>query len=212
MSVFLRRGAFTLMTVFAAFAIPFAVGEIIDNPGGSAAVALVALIVVPLALLVTEALHRPARSLRTLRGAVALLGGYAVAEAILTPQTGPVVAVAAVVLGVPLSVVGLHHAREAGVLLVIDGLVPFVSVVAAGLRHLGDNGGLHLSGSSAAAGMPLVIVGMLYLCAWVAGLNEPAPAPPSHQPRHRPRHRQPSRRQSTGQPPTGQRPSHAGQP
>jgi hypothetical protein len=208
MSVFLRRGAFTLMVVFAVFAIPFAVGEIIDDPGGWAAVVLVSLIVVPLAVLVAEALHRPARALRLLGAAVGLLGAYAVVEAILVAHVGPVVAVGAVVLGVPLSVVGLHHAREAGVLLVLDGLLPFVSVVAAGLRHLGDNGGLYLSGSSAAAGMPLVIVGMIYLCAWVAALNHPAPAtPPSHQPRHRPRHRQPGGRQ-----PAGQRPSHAGQP
>ena len=210
MAVFLRRGAFTLMTVFAVFAIPFTVGEIIDNPGGWAAVVLVALILVPLTLLVIEALHRPDRALRLLTWAVGLLGAYAVVEAVVPPpHIGPVVAVGAVVLGVPLSVLGLRHAREAGVLLVIDGVVPFVGVVATGLRHLGENGGLHLGGSAAAAGMPLVIVGLLYVGAWAAGLRHPAPAPPSrHQPRHqRPRHRQPSDQQ-----PTGQRPSHAGQP
>jgi hypothetical protein len=209
MSAFLRRGAFTLMTVFAVFAIPFTVGEIIDDPGGWAAVVLVALILVPLTLLVIEALHRPARALRLLTWAVGLLGAYAVVEAVLPPpHIGPVVAVGAVVLGVPLSVLGLRHAREAGVLLVLDGLVPLVGVVATGLRYLGENGGLHVGGSSAAAGMPLVIVGLLYIGAWAAGLRHPAPAPPNrHEPRHRSRHRQPS-----GQQATGQRPSPAGRP
>lgn len=184
MSTILRRGAFALMLVFALLAVPFALASIAEDPGGWAAVGISALVLVPLGALSLRAARRPAAGMRSLATCVGLLAVYAVMQAFLPPGPGPVVAVGSIVLAVPLAVLGLRHAREAGALLVLDGLLPFIGLVAAAARPAGENGVLHLGGSAGAAGMPIITVGLLFLLAWAAGLRHTAGPRATRRPRH----------------------------
>ncbi len=47
-----------------------------------------------------------------------------------------------------------------------DGLLPLVSLVLVALRDTDEGNLLQLSGSPAVAGMPVVVVGTLFLLAW----------------------------------------------
>jgi hypothetical protein len=187
MSTMLRRGACALMLVFALLALPFVLGNLAEDPGGWAAVGISVLALVPLGALSVQAARRPGTALRTLALCVGLLAVYAVVEAFLPQQgVGPVVAVGTIVLAVPLAVLGLKHARVAGALMVIDGLLPFIGLVAAAVRNADENGGFHLDGSSGAAGMPVLTVGLLLLLAWGLGLRHVAHPRPgaTTRPRH----------------------------
>lgn len=168
MSTLLRRGAFTLMVVFALLAIPFTIGEIADHPGGWPAAGLIALLLLPLAALTVQAARRPAAAGRGLGIAVGLLAVYAIVDGFLPAdkRVPPVVAIGSIMLAVPLAVLGLRRAGEAGALMLIDGLLPLVSLVLVALRDTDEANVLQLSGSPAAAGMPVFVVGALFLVAW----------------------------------------------
>jgi hypothetical protein len=185
MSTLLRRGAFAVMMVFGVLALGFVLGTIAEDPGGWAAVALSAVVLVPILSLSVVAVRTPELATRTLVVGVGLLAGYAVVEAFVPlPIAGPVVAVGTVVLAVPMAVLGLRHAREAGMLLVLDGLVPVLGLALVALQHADEGSrGLHLGGSSGAAGVPVLLVGALFLLAWVAEL-QPAAGHRRAGPRH----------------------------
>jgi len=186
MSTLLRRGAVAVMMVFGVLALGFILGTIAEDPGGWAAVALSAVVLVPVLSLSVVAVRAPELATRILGVGVGLLAGYAVVEAFVPVRmAGPVVAVGTVVLAVPMAVLGLRHAREAGTLLVLDGLVPILGLALVALQHADEGSrGLHLGGSSGAAGVPVLFVGALFLLAWVAGLQPAAghrrPAGPRH--------------------------------
>lgn len=176
MSTLLRRGAFAVMMVFGVLALGFILGTIAEDPGGWSAVMLSAVVLVPILSLSVVAVRTPELATRTLVVGVGLLAGYAVVEAFVPLRmAGPVVAVGTVVLAVPMAVLGLRHAREAGVLLVLDGLVPVLGLALVALQHADEGSrGLHLGGSSGAAGVPVLLVGALFLLAWVAELQPAA--------------------------------------
>lgn len=176
MSTLLRRGAFAVMMVFGVLALGFILGTIAEDPGGWAAVVLSAVVLVPILSLSVVAVRTPELATRILVVGVGLLAGYAVVEAFVPLRmAGPVVAVGTVVLAVPMAVLGLRHAREAGVLLVLDGLVPVLGLALVALQHADEGSrGLYLGGSSGAAGVPVLLVGALFLLAWVAELQPAA--------------------------------------
>ena len=97
---------------------------------------------------------------------VALVGPLALIGARRFP--GPVVAIGALVVGVPSAFLGLRSARLGGWLLVGAGLAPVVEIVGRILQG-GESGGLHLGGSSGAAAMPLLLLGLLFLVAAATG-------------------------------------------
>src|SRR5450830_1465174 len=109
--------------------------------------------------------------------AVALLLVFAVVEAMAGVASrgsesvalgpGPVVAIAALVVAVPLAFLGLRSARLGGWLLVVAGMAPVVEIVARLLR--GGGGGLHLGGSSGVVAVPLILVGLLFLLGAFSG-------------------------------------------
>ena len=169
MSTLLRRGAFTLMVVFALLAIPVTIGEITDHRGGWTAAGLIALLLLPLVALTAQAARWPAAAGRGLAVAVGLLTVYAVVDAFLPAdeRVPPVVAVGSIMLAVPLGVLGLRRAGEAGALMLVDGLLPLMSLVLLAGRQEGEV--LRVSGSPAVAGMPAFFVGAIFLLAWGVG-------------------------------------------
>lgn len=167
MSDLLRRGAFLLMMVFALLAVPFSLLQILEDPGGLLAVVLAGVMLVPLVVLSYLAAVRPRTTGRWLAIAVGLLAVYVVAEA-MSPgdPIASVVAIGTLVLAVPLAVLGLRETREAGTLLMLDGSLPMVSLVLLTAQHVEQGADPHRHASAVAAGMPVFIVGALFLLAW----------------------------------------------
>src|SRR5450830_2378 len=171
------RAAFVLMMIYGAFAIVWVVGELLTDPGGPAGISISLSVVVAVVVLSMVAVRLP-RLAPTLMGlAVALLLVFAVVEALVSvvPRAaesvarapGPVVAIAALVIAVPLAFLGLRSARLGGWLLVAAGMAPVVEIVARVVR--GGGGGLHLGGSSGVVALPLILVGLLFLLGAVSG-------------------------------------------
>src|SRR5450830_515320 len=166
------RAAFVLMMIYGAFAIVWVVGELLTDPGGPAGISISLSVVVAVVVLSLVAVRLP-RLAPTLMGvAVALLLVFAVVEAmasVASRGSGPVVAIAALVIAVPLAFVGLRSARLGGWLLVAAGMAPVVEIVARVLRGGGGGGGLHLGGSSGVVAVPLILVGLLFLLGAISG-------------------------------------------
>jgi len=156
------------------------VGELLTDPGGPAGISISLSVVVAVVVLSLVAVRLP-RLAPTLMGvAVALLLVFAVVEAMVSvvPRgsesvargPGPVVAIAALVIAVPLAFLGLRSARLGGWLLVAAGMAPVVEIVARVVRVVrGGGGGLHLGGSSGVVALPLILVGLLFLLGAVSG-------------------------------------------
>lgn len=167
MSDLLRKGAFSLMMIFALLALPFGLVALIEEPGGWVAVLLGVVMLGPLVVLSYLAAVRPRTTGRWLAVAVGVLAVYVVAEALHPGDpVSAVVAIGTTVLAVPLAVLGLRETRDAGALLVVDGLLPVLSLVLLTAQHI-DRGTEPPSYASAAgAGMPVFVVGALFLLAW----------------------------------------------
>lgn len=167
MSDMLRRGAFLLMMVFAMLAVPFSLLQIMEDPGGLLGVVITVLVLAPLVVLSYLAAVRPRTTCRWLAIAVGVLAVYVVAEA-MSPSDpiASVLAIGTVVLAVPLAVLGLRETRDAGALLVLDGSLPIVSLVLLTTRQVDDGAAPQQYSSAVAAGMPVFMVGALFLLAW----------------------------------------------
>jgi|SRR5665647_1835302 len=171
------RAAFVLMMIYGAFAIVWVVGELLTDPGGPAGISISLSVVVAVVVLSLVAVRLPRLAPPLMGVAVALLLVFAVVEAMasVVPRAsesvargpGPVVAIAALVIAVPLAFLGLRSARLGGWLLVAAGMAPVVEIVASVLR--GGGGGLHLGGSSGVVALPLILVGLLFLLGGSSG-------------------------------------------
>lgn len=167
----MARVAFVLTMFFGVVATVWVVAELVADPGGVAGISIGAAIVVAELVLSLVAVRLPRVAPMVMGVAVALLLVLAVVEAVvdLVPRdTGPVVAIGALVVGVPSAFLGLRSARLGGWLLVGAGLAPVVEIVGRILQG-GESGGLHLGGSSGAAAMPLLLLGLLFLVAAATG-------------------------------------------
>ncbi|HEY5553785.1 MAG TPA: hypothetical protein VIK43_02525 [Cellulomonas sp.] len=171
------RAAFVLMMIYGAFAIVWVVGELLTDPGGPAGISISLSVVVAVVVLSLLAVRLPRVAPTLMGAAVALLLVFAVVEAMASvasrgPESvargpGPVVAIAALVIAVPLAFLGLRSARLGGWLLVAAGMAPVVEIVARVVR--GGGGGLHLGGSSGVVALPLILVGLLFLLGAISG-------------------------------------------
>ncbi|GAA2747656.1 hypothetical protein GCM10009868_38050 [Terrabacter aerolatus] len=176
-SVVLRRTALVLTAVFACGGLLFALGYAFEDPGGGRAVLLAAVVVVPLAALTALAALRRRPALRVLAVAVGLYAVWGVVALFVDLVDAPDLPMIALVLALPLAVVGLTYALRAGVLLVVVAAVPLLSVVSILMRESdGEGPGLGdlLGGSTGVVVVPLLVLAGLFL---LAGALDRGPVP-----------------------------------
>jgi hypothetical protein len=148
----------------------FAAGYASEDPGGLEAVGLVALWVVPLAVLVAVALLRPAAAwwiLLALVGVAVLVAGWQLVD----PRSlrdwefehGPVTAIASYVPLVPLALVGRSRPLSAALMLLAVGVAPILAELRVAPFHMG---------STQAVAVPMALTGVVLL---VAALLDPHP-------------------------------------
>lgn len=163
-----RACALSLAILFAIFAGLFIVGETAEDPGGAAAVVLIASWGAPMAALLALAWWAPRVATWVLSvavGAVVVTGVWYAID----PQwwrtfeddRGPVRAVLVFTLSLPLAVLAWRRVRWGGALLVVVGALP-------GLLALISTGGGGAGGAIVAASSPATIIGALFLLsAWL---------------------------------------------
>lgn len=176
-SVVLRRTALVLTAVFACGGLLFALGYAFEDPGGGTAVLLAAAVVVPLAALTVLAALRRGLALRVLAVAVGLYAVWGVIALFVDLADGPDLPVIALVLALPIAVVGLTYALRAGALLVVVAAVPFLSVASILVRGSGRDGpglGDLFGGSTGVVVIPLLVLAALFL---LAGALDRGPTP-----------------------------------
>jgi hypothetical protein len=159
---FLLRAGFGLLALVTGVFLLFLVGETLDDPGGVAAIGLIAVWLLPLLGLVWLARWRPDLAVPALAGLTGLLlavAAWASADAgswrSFEDDRGPIRTIATFVLVASVGVLGLRRTRTAGVLLLVLGLGP---QLIAGTSQLAR-------GSLTAVSSPAVIAGLLYLAA-----------------------------------------------
>ena len=160
----LRRGGLGLTIVFTVLASLFIGGETFSDPGGWAAVGLVALWFVPMAILAAFAWRKPERALPLLGGLTALVVAASVWYAAdshawrhFENAHGPVRAIAGFALSAALAALGFHRPRVGGLLLLVGAGGPVVLSMLA-------TGGLHMA-SFVALSAPALLTAVLYLWA-----------------------------------------------
>ena len=170
---FLRRTGFGFMALYVGFFGAFLVGETLVDPGGWRAIGLIAIWLVPLVGLCLVAWYLPDRAGWILSLFVAAIFGLSIwfaadpaAWRAFENRNGPVRAIIIFAVSAVLALWGLRRTLQAGLMLLIVGLVP---VLLAG----GGKGGMS---SLAAAASPAFIAGLLYLAAGYLGRRQPPPA------------------------------------
>jgi hypothetical protein len=163
---FLLRAGFGLLALVTGVFLLFLVGETLDDPGGVAAIGLIAVWLLPLLGLVWLARWRPDLAVPALAGLTGLLlavAAWASADAdawrAFEDDRGPVRTIATFVLVAAVGVLGLRRTGVAGLLLLVLGLGP---ILIASTGHLAR-------GSLTAVSAPAVVAGLLYLASAVLG-------------------------------------------
>lgn len=185
-ALLLRREGLGIVIVLGVLGTAFIAGETFDDPGGWAAVGLVTSWLVPMLALCVLAWTRPSAATPVLAVLTALIvamslwlavqpGGWRSVE----DDVGPIRALAAFAVVVPLGLLGWRRPRPAGVMLLVAGLVPVLAVLAV---DLGSTRGV--AGTSVGAvAAPAVTAGALYLAA--AALDRRPVPPDARRPRLR---------------------------
>jgi small-conductance mechanosensitive channel len=181
-----RIGAWGLVAFAALFGL-FAAGYAFEDPGGWAAVGLVALYVVPAVLLAVVAWRWPQRAMVTVVPVVAVIALAWVALPLFPEavrgwfdDVGPVFALATGVAAVALAVLGLHRPGLAGTLLIAVAAFVFVQLVL-GANAFAEGPGPFslLETSGGVMVLPMVISGSLLLTAYELERHEHWPSPRS---------------------------------
>lgn len=189
----LRRTALVLTALFAVGGLLFALGYAFEDLAIGAALVLTAAIVVPLAGLTILAVRRPDVAPAVLATGVGLFAVYAVLGMFVDVIDAPDIPVIALVLALPIAVMGQRHALRAGVLMLALAAFPFLQLLA---RMFGeaplDRPPLDaiLTGSSGIVVVPLAVLGILFLVAGGLGHGTPPAArgqvqPPAREPQPR---------------------------
>jgi hypothetical protein len=175
----LKGGAFVLASLYAAFFRLFAVGETFTDPGGWVAVGATSAWLIPLVALSLMASHRPRWAATALGALLLALGGVylwsvAAPEAWTTfeDSNGPIRALIAFTLALPLAVLGWRQPRVAGAMLIALPPLPTVMLLISVARGLGAEGW-----PIAIVTAPAGIIGALYL---MAGSPHPTPGQLTH--------------------------------
>jgi hypothetical protein len=162
--------AFGFLVAFGVIGVAWVVAERIADPGGLAGWLVSAGLVAVVVVLSVVAMRAPESGRVLLVLAVVALVMFALLDAfveVVPRDAGPVAAVAALALVVPLAFLGLRQWRTAGWLLVLTGVVLIGARLAPELAAAGESGGLRamLGGSSGAVAVPMIIGGLLFLTA-----------------------------------------------
>lgn len=164
-----RYVAFGLAMVVAVAGVAFIVAETFTDPGGLAAVGLVAAWGLPMVALSVYALQRPVAATPVVVAVAVLVSLFVVLEEALhvLPQgAGPVGSIAVFAVAVAVDFLGLHRPVPAGSLLVLLGVANLgagVWRVTASDEEAGVRAGL--GGSSGAVAMAVLVVAALFLLA-----------------------------------------------
>jgi len=165
--VTLTSFSFWFTTVLMSLWFLFLLGETMQDPGGWGAVAYIAMWAVPLGVLIGLALRRPAVARPLLLGLSVLPVLFSLWGVVDTTGwrdfqdgVGPIGAVLAMVLGTALAFLGRHDEQTltAGVAMLVVTLVPALPLLA---------GAVGPAVSTLAAGLPIMIGGVLYVIAGV---------------------------------------------
>ena len=158
----LKRIGFGVVAFITALFGLFLAGETFTDPGGWKAIGLIAAWAIPLAALAALAWYRPgwaARLFAVLVAAVIGLSGWFAADPqgwrAVEDQHGPIRAIISFVLAAAVAPLGLKRTAQAGVLLLVLGVVPVV------VSSLGSQLGFP---SLAVVSSAPLIAGVLYLC------------------------------------------------
>jgi len=167
-----RYTVFGLTAVFLLLASAFAIGGLLDAPGGATAVVVTLAFVLPVAALSVYTFLRPARAEQVLMVVTGVVVAFIVLQALTdmvpSDDVGPVGTIAGLVVSIPLAFLGLHRAGMAGKLLLAVGVT---------LAFSGFIGAP--AGSATALAAPLLVFGMLFLVvAEPSGGRRRRPAPP----------------------------------
>ncbi len=186
---FLRYVAFAAMLAFGVLGGLFAAGYAFEDPGGWAAVGLVALYALPVVALSGYAARRPQRAGRTLAvvtGVVACLVLLDAAVGLVDrDRVGPVDSMVVLMLGIALGFLGLQRPRLGGQLILAVALAQLASLFVRATVHGAGDGpplGAALGGSSGVVIVPMLLIGVLFLAAGSAE-TPTRPSPRSPDPR-----------------------------
>ena len=149
--------AMVLAGLFGLFAMLFTAGETLADPGGWQAIGLIALWLVPLIVLVALALIRPSVAQPVLVVLTAICLAVALWSLVAShawrsfeSTSGPVRAVACLVLVLAVTALGWHRQLPAGVMLLVVGIAAVLAVGSAPLRLMA---------------LPALVIGALLLAA-----------------------------------------------
>jgi hypothetical protein len=174
MSTVLRRTALVLTSLFVVGGLLFALGYTFEDPGGWAAVLIAAAIVLPLVGLTVLAARAAPTAVTVLTWAVVAFAAWAVVNRFVEVDA-PTIPVIALVLALPIAVVGQRNARRAGQLLLAVAAVPLLLLLVRLVTSGGDGPGALLGGSTGVVVLPLVVLAALFLAAGAPGRAAPAP-------------------------------------
>lgn len=191
-SSLLRRIGLVLAALFSVGGILFGLGYAFADLPLATALLITAAIVVPLVGLTVLAWHRRELAPKVLTVAVGLFAAYATLAMFVDVVEGPDVALIALVLALPVAVMGQRHALWSGALLLVLSAAPLLEVTARmvgeptdGRPGMGDL----LGGSTGAVVVPTAVLGVIFLVAGAlrrdttASRGVPVP-PPAREPQH----------------------------
>jgi hypothetical protein len=174
----IRRSALGLTAVFAVGGLLFGLGYAYEDLPIGSALLITAAIAVPLAGLTILAILKPDIAPAVLAVGVGLFGVYAVLDLFVDFGDVPDIPFIALILALPIAVMGQRHDLWAGTLLLVLAAFPFLQVLVRMFRETAaDRPPLAhlLTGSTGIVVIPLAVLGILFLIA--AGLGHEASSP-----------------------------------
>lgn len=180
----LRRIALVLTALFALGGSLFALGYAWEDLSVWAALLMTLAVVVPMAGLTWLAARNPELALRVLAALVGLFGIYAIVGIFVDFFEAPDLPVIALVLALPIAVLGLWRPLHAGLMLLALAAFPLIQVLSRMLGEPGPDGpgfGALLGGSTGVVVIPFAVLGLLFLAGRSGdhdGGAEPRPAHP----------------------------------
>lgn len=189
-STVLRRIGLVLTALLSIGGILFGLGYAFADLPLVQALLITAAIVVPLVGLSLMAWRSPQLAPKVLTIGVGLFAVWAVIGIFVDIINGPDVSLIALVLALPVAVMGQRRATWSGVLLLALAVFPFLQVLVRALRDTAEQGpplGALLGGSTGIVVVPLAVLGLVFLLAGGIGHEVPttdeAPVlPPAREP------------------------------
>jgi hypothetical protein len=162
-----RYTAFGMTVLIGVLGGMFIVGETLTDPGDSTGALVSALWVLPTAVLAVYALIRPKPAVTVLTAVAFAVAAFVIIDQLLDvvprDEVGPVGAIAVFAVGVALGFLGLHRPARAGGLLLLVGAANVAGVFARMLESDGAVVRHAFGGSSGAAAILVLVLGLLFL-------------------------------------------------